>query len=67
MKTKRSYVGFILILIGLLMLIIWPKVLLGLSIIIMAIGVLSILNSREDKIEEINYSKMKQGGKNGKK
>ena len=70
MVRKRLGIGIVLMIISLLLLVISFKVLLGFSIVLFIIGLMSILNPNENRIERINYSKMndrvKRERKNGK-
>lgn len=64
MKRIKLITGLSLIMIGILMIIISVKFLFGLGMILIALGILSLFNKNEDKIENIKYN---GGKKNGKK
>lgn len=71
---NRGALGLILIFIGLIILLIgsffgngvlFVLMFYGLPLII--IGFVIVFNKKEDEIEQINYSKIKEGKRNGKK
>lgn len=67
---ERSFGGTLILILGIILILVslWTNFVLAIyGVLIFIVGLIIIFNSKEDKIEQINYSKLKGRINNGKK